>query len=69
MLPRFRAHAAGEGGAPVMAEGESTKAIAGRLAVSVKTVETYRQQIMEKLDLHSVAELTKYAIREGLTEL
>jgi DNA-binding NarL/FixJ family response regulator len=52
-----------------MAEGESTKAIAGRLAVSVKTVETYRQQIMEKLDLHSVAELTKYAIREGLTEL
>jgi DNA-binding NarL/FixJ family response regulator len=53
----------------LMAEGESTKAIAGRLAVSVKTVETYRQQIMEKLDLHSVAELTKYAIREGLTEL
>ena len=53
----------------LMAEGESTKAIAGRLAVSVKTVESYRQQIMEKLDLHSVAELTKYAIREGLTSL
>jgi len=53
----------------LMAEGEPTKAIAARLAVSVKTVETYRQQIMEKLDLHSVAELTKYAIREGLTEL
>jgi DNA-binding NarL/FixJ family response regulator len=53
----------------LMAEGQSTKAIATRLAVSVKTVETYRQQVMEKLNLHSVAELTKYAIREGLTEL
>jgi DNA-binding NarL/FixJ family response regulator len=53
----------------LMAEGESTKAIAARLAVSVKTVESYRQQVMEKLDLHSVAELTKYAIREGLTDL
>ncbi len=53
----------------LMAEGQSTKAIAARLAVSVKTVETYRQQVMEKLNLHSIAELTKYAIREGLTEL
>jgi len=35
----------------------------------VKTVETYRQQIMEKLDIHSIAELTKYAIREGLTSV
>ena len=40
-----------------------------RLNVSVKTVETYRSQIMEKLDIHSVAELTKYAIREGITSL
>ncbi len=53
----------------LMAEGASTKAIAARLEVSVKTVESYRQQVMEKLDLHTVAELTKYAIREGLTEL
>ena len=52
-----------------MAEGRSTKDIAFQLKVSVKTVETYRQQIMEKLDIHSVAELTKYAIREGLTTL
>jgi len=37
--------------------------------VSVKTVETHRQQIMQKLKIHSVAELTKYAIREGLTTL
>ena len=36
---------------------------------SVKTVETHRRQVMEKLNLHSVAELTKYAIREGLTSV
>ena len=51
----------------LMSEGLATKQIASSLRVSVKTVETHRRQIMEKLDLHSVAELTKYAIREGLT--
>jgi DNA-binding NarL/FixJ family response regulator len=51
----------------LVAEGMPTKRIASRLAVSVKTVESHRQQIMSKLDLHSVAELTKYAVREGLT--
>jgi DNA-binding NarL/FixJ family response regulator len=35
--------------------------------VSVKTIETHRKQIMDKLELYSIAELTKYAIREGLT--
>jgi DNA-binding NarL/FixJ family response regulator len=53
----------------LMAEGFATKEVAHRLHVSVKTVETHRRQLMEKLDLHSVAELTKYAIREGLTTL
>jgi len=53
----------------LLAEGKSTKQIASRLHVSVKTVETHRRHIMEKLDIHSVAELTKYAIREGLTPL
>ena len=53
----------------LMAEGFATKEVAHRLHVSVKTVETHRRQIMEKLDMHSVAELTKYAIREGLTTL
>jgi len=53
----------------LLAEGQSTKQIAARLHVSVKTIETHRRQLMEKLNLHSVAELTKYAIREGLTWL
>ncbi len=53
----------------LIAEGESTKGIAFKIGVSIKTVETHRQQIMKKLNLHSVAELTRYAIREGLTPL
>ena len=53
----------------LIAEGESTKEIAFKIGVSIKTVETHRQQIMKKLNLHSVAELTRYAIREGLTPL
>lgn len=53
----------------LLAEGMPTKEIASHLHVSVKTIETHRQHIMEKLDAHSVAELTKYAIREGLTSL
>jgi DNA-binding NarL/FixJ family response regulator len=53
----------------LLAEGKTTKQIAVSLNVSVKTIETYRQQIMHKLNLHSVAELTRYAIREGITSL
>jgi DNA-binding NarL/FixJ family response regulator len=53
----------------LIAEGNATKQIASHLSVSVKTIETHRQQIMEKLNIHSIAELTKYAIREGLTTL
>jgi DNA-binding NarL/FixJ family response regulator len=53
----------------LMAEGNSTKRIAAKLHISVKTVETHRRQIMNKLDIHTVAELTKYAIRKGLTSL
>ncbi len=53
----------------LLAEGRSTKQIASSLYVSVKTIETYRRQIMEKLNIYSIAELTKYAIREGLTSL
>jgi DNA-binding NarL/FixJ family response regulator len=53
----------------LLAEGRTTKRIASQLNVSVKTVETHRRQVMEKLDIHSVAELTKWAVREGLTSL
>lgn len=52
-----------------LAEGNTTKEMADSMSVSVKTIETHRRNIMEKLNLHSVAELTKYAIREGITSL
>jgi two-component system response regulator NreC len=53
----------------MIAEGRSTKDIANSLHISIKTVETHRKNIMEKANLHSVAELTKYAIRNGLTSV
>jgi two-component system response regulator NreC len=53
----------------LLAEGKGTKEIAAELHLSAKTVETHRQHLMDKLDIYSVAELTKYAIREGLTTL
>jgi DNA-binding NarL/FixJ family response regulator len=53
----------------LLAEGNATKMIASILNVSTKTVETHRKQIMKKLGLSSIAELTKYAIKEGITSL
>jgi DNA-binding NarL/FixJ family response regulator len=53
----------------LIAEGSKTTRIAETLGVSVKTVESHRKNIMRKLDLHTVAQLTKYALREGLTTL
>jgi len=53
----------------LLAEGSTTKRIADQLKVSVKTVETHRQHIMDKLNIFSIAELTKYAIKEGITSL
>ena len=51
----------------LMAEGKTTKEIAECLYVSVKTVESHRKQVMDKLGIRSIAGLTKYALREGLT--
>jgi DNA-binding NarL/FixJ family response regulator len=50
-----------------LSEGKTIKDIASHLKLSVKTVETYRQRIMEKLGINKIALLTKYAIQEGLT--
>jgi DNA-binding NarL/FixJ family response regulator len=53
----------------LLAEGNSTKEAASKLFISVKTVESHRLRVMRKLQLRSLAQLTKFAIREGLTTL
>ena len=50
----------------LLAEGKTSKEIAGILSISARTVETHRSQIMNRLGLHTVAQLTRYAVREGL---
>jgi DNA-binding NarL/FixJ family response regulator len=50
----------------LIAEGQSTKEIARRLELSVKTVDTHRSQLMQQLNIHEVAGLVRYAIRAGL---
>lgn len=52
----------------LIAEGRTTREIAERLCVSARTVETHRTQIMDRLNLHDVASLTRFAIRSGLTD-
>jgi DNA-binding NarL/FixJ family response regulator len=53
----------------LIAEGKGTRSIASILNISVKTVEFHRTRIMEELNLHSTAELTRYAVSEGLVSL
>jgi DNA-binding NarL/FixJ family response regulator len=53
----------------LISEGQHTKEIAETLHVSTKTVDAHRRNIMEKIGTHSIAELTKFAIREGITTL
>jgi DNA-binding NarL/FixJ family response regulator len=53
----------------LVAEGQTASETANRLGIATSTVETHRRNIMKKLDLHSVADLTKYAVREGLATL
>jgi DNA-binding NarL/FixJ family response regulator len=76
-----RAHAGGEVSAysslgarerevlQLVAEGKTSAETGQRMHISIKTVETHRRNIAQKLGLHGTAELTKYAIREGLTSL
>jgi DNA-binding NarL/FixJ family response regulator len=53
----------------LLAEGSTSRVIGNRLFISPSTVDVHRRNIMEKLDLHTVAELTKYAVRNGLTAI
>jgi DNA-binding NarL/FixJ family response regulator len=53
----------------LVAEGKTSAQTAKQMHISIKTVETHRRNIMQKLKLHGTAELTKYAVREGLTSL
>lgn len=83
LVDRVHADREGASGSPVLdaltprerevlqliAEGYTSKEIGSRLGTALKTIESHRTNLMGKLDLHSIAELTKYAIREGLTGL
>jgi DNA-binding NarL/FixJ family response regulator len=53
----------------LVAEGKTTKEVASALSLSVKTAETHRTNLMRKLDLHSVADLTLYAVRNGIVQI
>jgi len=53
----------------LVAEGKTTKEVANVLSLSVKTAETHRTNLMRKLDLHSVADLTLYAVRNGIVQI
>jgi two-component system nitrate/nitrite response regulator NarL len=53
----------------LIAEGQSNKEIASKLGIGVRTIETHRERIMRRLDIHSVAGLTKFAIANGLVAL
>lgn len=53
----------------LVAEGKTTKEIATTLSLSIKTAETHRTNLMRKLDLHSIADLTLYAVRNGIVQI
>jgi DNA-binding CsgD family transcriptional regulator len=52
----------------MLAEGNSNKEVAARLDISVKTVETHRANIMRKLELHSISDLVRYAVRNNILQ-
>jgi len=53
----------------LIAEGQSNKEVANHLGIGVRTIETHRERIMEKLDIHTIAGLTRFAIRNGVISL
>ena len=53
----------------LLAEGKTSKEVAVTLNLSVKTAETHRTNLMRKLGLHSVADLTRYAVRNGIVQV
>jgi len=55
-------------GAAAHRRGKTNKQIAAELCISIKTVEKHRQQVMNRLNLHDIAGLTRYAIAKGLVE-
>jgi len=52
----------------LLSEGKSSKEVASTLNISVKTAETHRANVMRKLDIHSVSELVRYAVRNQIIE-
>ena len=52
----------------LIAEGKPNKQIAAELSISIKTVEKHRQQVMNKLNIHDIAGLTRYAMTKGIIE-
>jgi two-component system response regulator NreC len=52
----------------LIAEGKSTKDVASLLSISVKTAESYRTRLMQKLDIHETASLVLYAVRNGIVQ-
>ena len=53
----------------MLAQGMSNKLVADKLRVSLRTVQTHRQKIMKKLDIHSAVDLTRFAIERGLSDI
>lgn len=53
----------------LLVEGRSTREIAETLVVSIKTIETHRANLMNKLQIHNLPDLTRYAIRKGIVPL
>ncbi len=67
-LPRNRLTAREREIVQLLAEGKTNKEVASALNISIKTAETHRTNIMNKLDLHSISELVRYAVRNNIVE-